>query len=110
MLRASFQLFYKSVILIFFKEQHQMDPRKKIFSVEVDQRCHESRPCQHKVTIKYTDGTQKKSTLMRSPDIEKQFGAYIPYGNTHGSLWKKHPQDFAENIREYEENKKYQPK
>jgi len=60
-----------------------MNLRKSIDSVEVSNMCYETYPCQHDVTIKYKDGTQDKS-CMPSPDIEKQYGKYLPNGSTHG--------------------------
>lgn len=95
-----------------------MLPRKKklvnsnndeIESVKVSDRCLESRPCQHEVTIKFKNGQTETST-MRSPDIEKKYGKYIPYANSHGSIWKKYPENFAENIKAYEETQQHKLK
>lgn len=92
-----------------------MFPRKKqsdnnyayseIESVKVSERCYESRPCQHDVTVKFKQGKTEKFR-MSSPEIERDYGNYIPYANSHGSIWKKYPDHFAENIKNYEEKQK----
>ena len=81
----------------------------EIKSVKVSERCYESRPCQHEVTVKYKQGSSE-SFLMSSPEIERDYGKFIPYGNSHGSIWKKHPDHFASNIKAYEEAQKLKAK
>lgn len=87
-----------------------MNGRNPIKSVYVNDLCHESIPCQHHVTIVYENGQEEKKGLMKSPDIEKQYGNYLLFGNSHGALWKKYPVDFAENIEACEQKKAPQTK
>lgn len=56
-----------------------MNPRKEkkeIVSVIVDEQCKKTMPCQHDVTVKYADGSEKQK-VKSAPYIANTYGAYL---------------------------------